>query len=780
MILRGFRIKNFRSIIDTEWCDLCLDNITSLIGQNESGKTSILEALYCFYKNRIDEDDIRSSGFLPAISCSFSIEKEEIRKIFDENYIFPVGLYEKINELLRINLTRTWVDKQTSNISLEEGQIIEVFEKYEQNEIEKDNTNTNKINQVIESITTNENNLTTKIEERKLIESKLSIHKTNLDKLLQKQSQPLNESQKKELNIEISQNQKGQAELEKQLSSKVAEIDQCSTNIDKTKEELKLFYEYREILKNFNKNKKDNEVHENIITKIQSELEAAPNEQKVEIEKKIKQAKKEKEKRINQLNSFLKNLKNKRRIIAKVFEGLKIDDAINIISEEIKQNKQYCSKEIFASIVFKALPIFEMFENFSSLLPNKIDIEDIESKSDNVQGVQGVKNFLVIADLTTEDFPKNDENRIFANKIDQINEKITQDFQNFWQQEIGKNNKIKIHFEYKFHSSAEADKIGKPFLAFYIRDQYERLYPKQRSEGVRWFLSFYIQIKASRIRSQEKGIVLLVDEPGNNLHAKAQEDVLKVFEESKNEITIIYATHCPHLLKIENVHRVLGVQRTDDYETSPTEVLGLHKIGSAKSDTFTALYTLMGARLSDQAIIKEKNNVLLEEMSAFYYLTAFRLLMNLQEEVSFLPATGANNLPQLANLFIGWGLDFVVVVDDDTKGREVYNTLKKNLFCDNEVEAGKKLYKNKKFQGIEDIFTKGDFKKYILENESIQFEGNNSDYLKKNQESKGILALKFKLKIENKEIKKEDLAVTTQKNIEELTNKINSLLGINK
>ncbi|GAI24276.1 unnamed protein product, partial [marine sediment metagenome] len=56
MKLTGFRIQNFRSIIDTGWTYLSPDNITGLIGQNESGKTSILEALNSFYTGTISED----------------------------------------------------------------------------------------------------------------------------------------------------------------------------------------------------------------------------------------------------------------------------------------------------------------------------------------------------------------------------------------------------------------------------------------------------------------------------------------------------------------------------------------------------------------------------------------------------------------------------------------------------------------------------------------------------------------------------------------------------
>ncbi len=37
MILKGFRVKEFRSVVDSGWIDA--DQITALIGTNESGKT---------------------------------------------------------------------------------------------------------------------------------------------------------------------------------------------------------------------------------------------------------------------------------------------------------------------------------------------------------------------------------------------------------------------------------------------------------------------------------------------------------------------------------------------------------------------------------------------------------------------------------------------------------------------------------------------------------------------------------------------------------------------
>jgi predicted ATP-dependent endonuclease of OLD family len=83
MKISAFRIRNFRSIVDTGWQNLSPDNITCLIGQNESGKTSVLEGLKAFYGGTISEDVLRSDLSMPEISCRFTFNKGWLLKITD-------------------------------------------------------------------------------------------------------------------------------------------------------------------------------------------------------------------------------------------------------------------------------------------------------------------------------------------------------------------------------------------------------------------------------------------------------------------------------------------------------------------------------------------------------------------------------------------------------------------------------------------------------------------------------------------------------------------------
>ena len=84
MELTQFRIYNYKSIIDSGYCDLASD-ITIFVGKNESGKTALLEALrdcdqdvHEFPPNAFPLD---GSDILPRIELCFQLDLDEIEKI---------------------------------------------------------------------------------------------------------------------------------------------------------------------------------------------------------------------------------------------------------------------------------------------------------------------------------------------------------------------------------------------------------------------------------------------------------------------------------------------------------------------------------------------------------------------------------------------------------------------------------------------------------------------------------------------------------------------------
>ena len=80
-----------------------------------------------------------------------------------------------------------------------------------------------------------------------------------------------------------------------------------------------------------------------------------------------------------------------------------------------------------------------------------------------------------------------------------------------------------------------------------------------RSRGFIWFFSFLAWY--SDIQKQKKRVILLLDEPGLSLHAKAQEDLLRYFEaEVKGNHQMIYTTHSPFMVDPTRFDRVRIVQ----------------------------------------------------------------------------------------------------------------------------------------------------------------------------------------------------------------------------
>jgi ABC-type ATPase involved in cell division len=409
-------------------------------------------------------------------------------------------------------------------------------------------------------------------------------------------------------------------------------------------------------------------------------------------------------------------------------------------------------------------------------LPNKIDLEDIIRQKENVKGYKAVKNYLEIANLRPEFFNQKNS-RILKQKIEKLNNEITVDFHEYWRQNVGKNNKIHISFELEHYDHNTPEKVGKPYIEFWIKDKDERLYPKQRSRGVRWFLSFYLELKAFA-KHMDRDRVLLIDEPALSLHARAQEDVLKVFEDLKNDLQIIYTTHSPHLININKLYRILAMQRADEEEYSESMIFEPGSFKTASTDTLSPIYVIMGTRLNDQKFVQKNNNVIVEDIASYYYLNALIKLAGIKESIYFLPASDISNVTTLANLLLGWKLGFFIILGNHKKGHAIFDYFRYNLYQNDDQRTRQNiLILNKGQRKIEDIFSTLDFKKYILQ-KRVGITEANSDYIEHNNMSRSILASSFLSKVQAGDISLEELDEESRQNIHWLIENLTNMLGI--
>ena len=150
----------------------------------------------------------------------------------------------------------------------------------------------------------------------------------------------------------------------------------------------------------------------------------------------------------------------------------------------------------------------------------------------------------------------------------------------------------------------------------------------------------------------------------------------------------------------------------------------------------------MGTRLNDQQFIQKSNNVIVEDITTYYYLTTLFKMAGYKDEINILPATDVKNVITLANLLMGWKLNFIIILNDTEEGREVWNSLKTLFFFNSEETMKRKVLVTENLGSIEDAFSTIDFKKHIL-NKKIGITERNSEFIEENELSRPVLAANF-------------------------------------
>jgi hypothetical protein len=728
MKLTAFRIRNFRSIVDSGWQNLSPDNITCLIGQNESGKTSILEGLRDFKTGIISEDVLRSDLSLPEVSCRFS---------FTEGWLLTVTenpgpeLRELLSRLTHVEITRKWIADLSSvvNVGGEISQYLDSLEEawklYLENVVIR-------LEEEIKNIESLEYHLLRISDEEKELKQKIGNGGTGLrgfrlfawKEKEDDQNKGSGSSELKNLLNELRKEKEIKSAAlalklpVKQASEKWIRLKKKSDVADTHFEDLSVKLEVRHQKMTLLMHSMDDETDqmwESILNDFRRTME--------------------------ERDACQAELENHIALAGYIVTGSSEEEARLKAGSTLKSYKSGYTSNILGLKYFEYCPLFELFEDFGSLLPNRIDLDDIISGNDQVEGFKAARNFLSLARLDYAFFQQ-PSTRILKQKIENLNHSLTQNFHDFWQQSIGRNNKIHIQFELEHYNASYGEKAGKPYLEFWIKDEGERLYPKQRSRGVRWFLSFYMELKASA-DLKNRQLVLLVDEPGVSLHARAQEDVLKVFEDIKDKIQVIYTTHSPHLVEINKLHRVLAVQRDDlDSMRSTTRILDPLRLSSASTDTLTPLQSIMGNPMSGDGFSSRKVNLLVNDTGSFYILNAVIHLTGFKGKISIIPSVSVSSIPMLCNIMLGWGMDFAVMLFENKEEKKVAEILKETVFKTD--SSGKELIirMSDRYLNAEDLISTLDFKNHILESrEGITVA--NSVYVKEKELPRNFILSRF-------------------------------------
>jgi len=218
------------------------------------------------------------------------------------------------------------------------------------------------------------------------------------------------------------------------------------------------------------------------------------------------------------------------------------------------------------------------------------------------------------------------------------------------------------------------------FLQFEIESEDGIYELHERSLGFKWFFIFllFTQFRPFR-KDKPQNIIFLFDEPASNLHSTAQKQILKSFENLTNNSKVIYTTHSHHLINpnwLESTYVVknegLILENPETYNIKQTKItIESYREFAANHPHNTAYFQpiLDVLDYTPSNLETLPNCVFFEGKNDFYTLAYFdQIILENKYLLNMAPSTGSGNLDTLISLYIGWGKEFIILLDSDKAG----------------------------------------------------------------------------------------------------------------
>lgn len=390
------------------------------------------------------------------------------------------------------------------------------------------------------------------------------------------------------------------------------------------------------------------------------------------------------------------------------------------ITEKIYNNSNYTE---FSECLKKCI---SYLKEIKELLPYFIEIKDYSLKSkytksyleDSSKSKEMLKHLLNCMDMKLDDLMEywdisNGGDKLnFSEEFNEKLEKIIAEFNKFYTQE-----KVEMKAKFENDSLNFAIKTTKKYMDF-----------EERSNGLKWYLNMFIQIMSETNSTDIENYIILIDEPGVYLHINAQKEVLKLFEDfaTKNN-QIIYTTHSPFMIYEDKLYRARLIIKDDKGNSNiANKYYSLpHKMGS-KTETLTPILTAMGiSNYNILSLDNKKCSIITEGISDYNYIKGYLKIKKNNNIYNIIPSVSVDNINNIASIFIGWGCNFKVILDQDNSGRKQYKLLKNKLAIDSSNIVfidGETLPIEKKKFTIEDVFSDSDKNKIGINNEDYNNE----------------------------------------------------------
>jgi predicted ATPase len=326
----------------------------------------------------------------------------------------------------------------------------------------------------------------------------------------------------------------------------------------------------------------------------------------------------------------------------------------------------------------KRRPRFVYFSDYDTM-PGKVSIPDLIEKRDEevaTRGEQGVISLLDIAGVTLEDFLKPETHEHLIRDLENASNSISDEVFEYWSQ--NKNLAVKLTPIGQPEADAVKPLDRPPLLQIRVENQRHRVTVPfdERSRGFVWFFSFLAYFSALEAES-DRPLILLLDEPGINLHASAQADLLRFIDDRlAPKHQVIFSTHSPFMI---NPHALERVRTVTDVDNEGTKVSA--DVMYSDAETSFPLHAALGVELA-QTLFVSPDVLLVEGPSDLIY---FEVLSNalqatgrpgLDPRWAVMPVGGASKLPAFLTLLGANKLNAAIVADSPFSNSGVIDRLR--------------------------------------------------------------------------------------------------------
>lgn len=192
----------------------------------------------------------------------------------------------------------------------------------------------------------------------------------------------------------------------------------------------------------------------------------------------------------------------------------------------------------------------------------------------------------------------------------------------------------------------------------------------EASSGVRWYLSAFFELKRA-LRSRNS--IILIDEPAIHLHVSAQREARTLLQQlAQGTKYVLYTTHSPYLIDKNRLGDVQAIVREGDVSV----VRNLTAIEDVQSrmEVLTPVCHALGYDMSMSLMPQtSRMNLVVEGITDSYYVNAMLTFLKVpdKDRPFVIPCQGAQSVPNVLSILLGWGLQFSVLLDNDEEGLSV-------------------------------------------------------------------------------------------------------------